>query len=56
MTTKITIEPGATEIVVHVTDDTGRDETKVMPRYPRPGSERYVKFVDTLDMMMAEGS
>lgn len=56
MTTRITIEEGPVtgEMTVKVVDDTGRNQSVHVPRYPRPGSERYVKFVDALDMMMAE--
>lgn len=52
MTTRITIDYDETTVTVHVTDDTGRDQTKTMQRYPHPDSQQYVKWVDLLDMMM----
>lgn len=56
MATKITIEHDEETVTVHVTDDTGRDEICRTPRYPRPGSDNYVRFVDSLDVLMATGS
>lgn len=53
MTTRITIDSDADSVTVHVTDDTGRDDTRTMPRYPKAGSETYLAWVDTLDRMMA---
>lgn len=57
MTTRITIEQGPLihEVTVKVTDDTGRNESRTVPSYPRPGSESYIKFVDALDSFMWGG-
>ncbi len=54
MTTRITIDSTPTTVIVKVADDTGRDQTKTLPRYPRRGSDRYIKFVDALDLLMAD--
>ena len=54
MTTKIVIEAEPDKVIVKVTDDTGRNQIKAIPRYPRPGSEQYIKFADALDMMMGD--
>ena len=54
MATRIEITTGETTVTVHVTDDGGRDQTRVVKRYPHPESASYVKFVDALDMFMGE--
>jgi hypothetical protein len=55
MTTRVEITHNAEETTVHVTDDTGRDETRTVPNYPHPDTATYVKFVDALDRFMAGG-
>jgi hypothetical protein len=52
MATRVEILHDAEETTVHVTDDSGRDETRTVPNYPDPDSESYVKFVDALDRFM----
>lgn len=52
MTTRIAIDFDDENVVVHVTDDTGRDQTATTRRYPHPESAAYVKFVDALDALM----
>lgn len=55
MATRIEITTVGTGAVrLHVTDDTGRDDWAEVPRYPDPRSEKYVKLVDTLDVIMHE--
>ena len=53
MATRIEMTYDATTVTVHVTDDTGRDQTRTVKRYPDPESEGYVKLVDRLDMFKA---
>lgn len=52
MATHITIELEDKAVKIHVTDDTGRDDTARVPRYPAEGSEDYVTMVDRLDLLM----
>jgi hypothetical protein len=52
MATRITIELEDKAVKIHVTDDTGRDDTARVPRYPAVGSEDYVTMVDKLDVLM----
>lgn len=54
MATNIEINTLPDKIEIHVTDSTGRDERAAVPRYPRQGSEKYVRMVDALDSIMYE--
>jgi hypothetical protein len=54
MATRIEITNGNTTTTVRVTDDGGRDQTRVVKRYPDPESASYIRFVDALDAFMGE--
>lgn len=56
MATRVVIDTNKREgsVKVTVTDDTGRNDVRTFPRYPHPASAPYVRFVDALDMAMAQ--
>jgi hypothetical protein len=52
MATRIVRSYDDNHVTVQVTDDTGRDDTAKVERYPGKGSENYVTLVDALDSFM----